>query len=350
MGANSVPGPRRVRWQAWVAVCLLLSPTVYAQSQPTARFNVRGEVYNASSNEWLQVVLVDVAGVGGLPLSADVSHTGTFEFASVRAGDYLLRLNDYYGHTLYERPVVISGPDEELTIRLPKRDVAQPAAGTVSVRELQRKVAPKALNLYRKGTTALQKRDFNKAREYFQQAIAADPSFASAHNELGAALHQLHQEDKATAEFLKASQLDPDSPMMAYNLALSLVSRDRYPDAEAAARSALKLDPNYAAAHFILGFSLYKEKLQDGEAVANLEWAAKQYPRAHLVAAEILTRLARKLEAAGELRKYLRSDDTFADRHKVQAWLSDLEGSRQPAAAPGDAATKTPAGTAIAAP
>lgn len=344
MGAHfvSCAHPVRVLKLLVISASLSLPPAGYGQTGSNAPFNLRGEVLNSPLDATLQVELVNTSHEG-LPASTYVTGNGSFELDSVRPGDYLLRLTDQYGDKIYDRPVTVAGPYDDLTIRLPRQHVERPVSGTVSVRELQHKIAPKALTEYRKGVRDSQKQHFDKAMVHFQKAIAIEPSFADAHNELGASLWVLKQTDQAVAEFRKASELDPDSPLMVFNLGLAMLVRGQYPEAEAAARAALRGDPNLIEAHFVLGYSLYKQKRNDLESVENLQWAGKKFPRAHLLAAAILTRLTRKSEAAGELQKYLGSSDTVADRHQVESWLSDLLGRSPESSRGGLQNVRTPA-------
>jgi tetratricopeptide (TPR) repeat protein len=333
-----------------VAACLMLSPAAQCQAQSNSRFDVQGEVVNIVPGDTLEVELRSIDGMG-MPQWADVSGSGSFEFDSLPVGDYALRLKDQYGNTIYERVVSISGLGNDLTIRLPDRKIERPVNGTVSVGELrqQQKIPPNALQEFRKGDAELAKRHFDKARVHFQKATTIDPSFASAHNELGAAFWGLRQTDNAVAEFRTASKLDPDSPAMLCNFSLALLATARFPEAEAAARAALRVDPNLIEAHFVLGYSLYKQKRHDLEAVESLQRAGDQYPKGRLMAAEILVRLARKAEAVVELRKYLGSSDTSAARQQAESWLEALTGPPTPSSEPAQLAT-SPARTAIVGP
>jgi hypothetical protein len=62
-----------------------------------------------------------------------------------------------------------------------------------------------------------------------------------------------------------------------------------------------------------------------GEALEYLERAARQYPRAHLVAARVLVDVGRIDEAAGEIRQYLSSASDTSNRQEVESWLTRLD-------------------------
>ncbi len=326
-----------------VTAALLVGPACYGQRESDSQLcGVLGEVLDFPAGSALQVELANLSNGGSV--SAFVSGNGSFGFDAVPAGDYVLRLTDSYGNAITERQVSISGSLEQLTIRYPRQQVEQPVTGTISVGELkaERNIASKALNEFRKGVTAFQKRDYKKAETCLESAVAIDPSFANAHNELGAVYTELNQPEKAADEFRRAAEMDPDSPIMLYNLARTMLALDRYPDAETAVRAALQKDPSSAAAHFVLGFSLYMQKRGELEAIQNLDWAANKFPKARLVAAAIFQGLARNAEAAGELLKYLQAPAKGVDQHQVESWLSALE---SPSSSPGGGAQNVGAST-----
>ena len=101
--------------------------------------------------------------------------------------------------------------------------------------------------------------DSMKAREYFQQAIDADPTFALAYSGLAdfygrsAALGHMRPEDgwpRHEAAVKKALELDPNIAEVYNSLAgLRLYYYRDLPGAEGAFKRALELDPNYVEAH-----------------------------------------------------------------------------------------------------
>jgi TolB-like protein/Tfp pilus assembly protein PilF len=111
-----------------------------------------------------------------------------------------------------------------------------------------RPVDPEAHELYLKGNWSFQQEDYYKAREYFEQAVKRDPSFARGY--LGLAL--------------------------SYNSlggAVRLPSVEAYAKGKAAARKALELDEGLAEAHAALG-----DALDEGD----WDWAGsdREYQRA----------------------------------------------------------------------
>lgn len=90
----------------------------------------------------------------------------------------------------------------------------------------------------------------------FQESIARENTYAPAHNNLGLNLLEVAREDKALQEIGLAIALDPDDPNFHTSLAKALRLEDRFEEAATSLRSALKLDPNLASAHQLLGLTL----------------------------------------------------------------------------------------------
>lgn len=82
-------------------------------------------------------------------------------------------------------------------------------------------VRPQAITLTEQGTQAYQAKQFEDARTYFEQAVAAAPQSGQAHYNYALALNALGDSELARQHFLEASDLAPgdkiiwDSPALA---------------------------------------------------------------------------------------------------------------------------------------
>ena len=101
----------------------------------------------------------------------------------------------------------------------------------------------------------------------YQKAIALDPKYAMAHNNLGNALAGKGQLDEAIACYRKAIDLDPKDAKAHYNLGVALQGKGQVDEAIACCRKAIALDPKHAGAHSNLGIAL-AGKGQLDEAIA----------------------------------------------------------------------------------
>jgi len=131
----------------------------------------------------------------------------------------------------------------------------------------------RAVRALREGARARSAGQLPDAMRNFQQAIAADPSFAEPYAGLGGAFEDLAQAEKAIEAYLLALERDPRLVAARARLATLMAGRGYYADAFAHARTVLAAEPAHAGAHFVLGQAL--ARVSQAEALA-----AEQFRRA----------------------------------------------------------------------
>jgi len=104
------------------------------------------------------------------------------------------------------------------------------------------------------------KGDYNRAIEYYREAIRINPDDAAAHYNLGSALQNLERYDEAEEEYREAIRINPDLAEAHYNLGNLLKDLKRYAEAEKEYREAIRINPDLAEAHANLGILLLKAK------------------------------------------------------------------------------------------
>ena len=171
-----------------------------------------------------------------------------------------------------------------------------------------------AQQLYLKGRFHWNKRntaDFQKAREYFQQAIAADPNYALAHTGLADTL----------ALMPYYGNFRPSEYM---------------PLAKQAAQKALEIDPNLAEAHASLGQILtnydYDFKGAERELKRAIELDPK-YPSAYQWLSEVYHCLGNGDQALSEINKALEIDPLSMIINNQKGRAIDFGGKRDEAVA-----------------
>jgi tetratricopeptide (TPR) repeat protein len=220
-------------------------------------------------------------------------------------------------------PLSRSGADWPLDGTPSRPTLANP---TVSVEELRHKVPKRALKEYEKGRQAFAKGDCESALRHFQNTIQLDADFADGHNDLGVTLAKLGNREEAAEEFQRAVKLAPQKNLPLSNLCISLYMLRHYEDVVPLAHRALKADPTLLYVRYVLAATLMLGRGDTNEALGNLELAAPKFPKARLLASEILVTMARREDAAWELAEYLRSvpkSDSF--RHQVELQLAELQ-------------------------
>jgi len=161
-----------------------------------------------------------------------------------------------------------------------------------------RAVNPEAFDLYLRGRYAWNQRNvegFQKAIEYFDQAIEKDPNFALAYSGLADChtLLALYGEGatgmtKAKAAAEKALQLDGTLAEAHTSLAAVRILHDwDWAGAEQEFQRALELNPNYAQAHHWYGNLLLGPEGRHDEAISELQRAQELDPLSLIINADI---------------------------------------------------------------
>lgn len=181
-------------------------------------------------------------------------------------------------------------------------------------RELESLVALDAKNAlypYWLGRLDYDGHEYNHAIRDFQQAITLDPRMARAYDNLGLCYYYQNQNDLAVQNYEKAIELDHGSAHPSawpyLNLAITQQFLNRPADAEKNLREALRLDPDFAKAHFQLGTVL--EDLQKPEAALDeLKQAARldaTYAEPHMAMARLYHKLGQESSSRAEVAIYL---------------------------------------------
>jgi TolB-like protein/DNA-binding winged helix-turn-helix (wHTH) protein/Flp pilus assembly protein TadD len=197
-------------------------------------------------------------------------------------------------------------------------------------------VDPEAHELYLKGRYFWSKRDqegFTKAIEYFQQAIAKDPTYAAAYAGLADSyalsggfnlvpVGQAMPRAQAAAE--RALELDGNLGEAHASLGLIAPFNNwNWADAERHYERAIELNPNYATAHHWYAEGYLMPVGRADEAIAEIRKAQALDPLSAVIATDLgkeLYFVRRYDEALVELRRALELDPNFVSAHN---WISD---------------------------
>jgi TolB-like protein/DNA-binding winged helix-turn-helix (wHTH) protein/Flp pilus assembly protein TadD len=199
-----------------------------------------------------------------------------------------------------------------------------------------RSVDPAAHELYLKGRYFWNKRDqadFQKAIDYFQQAIAKDPTYAAAYAGLADSyalsggfnlipVELAMPSAKAAAE--KALELDGNLAEAHASLGLIAPFNNwNWADAERHYERAIELNPNYATAHHWYAEGYLMPVGRADEAIAEIRKAQQLDPLSAVIATDLgkeLYFVRRYDEALVELRRAIELDPNFVGAHN---WISD---------------------------
>ena len=138
--------------------------------------------------------------------------------------------------------------------------------------------------------TAVFSRDFNAARELVERAVASNPNAAFAWGQRGWTYYVAGQPEEAIRSFERAIRLSPSDPLLFSTVAgmsAAFIGLDRFDEAVAAARKAIRENQTFVLAHLCLAAALAHlgREAEAREAVARLlefkpdfyisEWVAR---------------------------------------------------------------------------
>jgi tetratricopeptide (TPR) repeat protein len=162
------------------------------------------------------------------------------------------------------------------------------------------------------GVKMSEKNLWQSAGSDFERAVTLDPGFSEAHGNLGVAYTGLWLLDRAANEFRRAIELDPATGVHHANLAFILIEQQRWGEAEREAQAAVNLDPSNVKAHYLLGFLLARRPGGRSHAEPHLVIAAREFPEAHYVLAEIYRSQGADSIAQAELNRYQRAAEALS--------------------------------------
>jgi tetratricopeptide (TPR) repeat protein len=148
----------------------------------------------------------------------------------------------------------------------------------------------------------------NQARKYYQLALAMNPNYADALNNLAAVYHGQHDYKQAERTYKQALKYSPSAAVTYCNLGTAYFADEKYKPGMEAYRKALALDPNILAP----GQSqIVEEGSTRRQLVAVNYYLAKTYAAAGKME-ESLAYLRKALQAGFHDRKQLMKDKEFA--------------------------------------
>jgi tetratricopeptide (TPR) repeat protein len=227
----------------------------------------------------LQVTAVELTS----PLSQTSTHVssdGSFEFRSLPAGSYEVRLTNLQGD-VYARQIVNVPSMTAIRFDLTAITGVNPKkAGPVSYYRLSHHVPDKALKLWQKAVKAARAGRHEESAELLDKALADDQQFADALHMRG--VYALQAKDFVLASNLltHAATLDESNPNFLADAAFGHFAAESPAKALTFARQALRLDPGNRKANYVLGVTNLRLGNQGEETVQALEQAAPIFPSA----------------------------------------------------------------------
>jgi tetratricopeptide (TPR) repeat protein len=264
----------------YAAFTLVVFTIIAASAQDLKSADIKGKVTDEKIIVFHGYVAeLDELVHPGQAVHCDVATDGAFTFRNIAYGDYVLRITDYYGTPFTEQFLTVREHQLPVEVALPKAD-ARPTGARVSLRQLQHPPAAKAVNAALAGQRFAQSGNYDRAAGELRKAIHISPEYAEAHSNLAVQYIHMGQFADARVEIERAMAIAGPDPANLCNLAFVHASLQQYDQGAAAAREALRLDPNHANAHYLLGALLLLRNETRAEAIEHLQRAAPSIPAA----------------------------------------------------------------------
>lgn len=171
---------------------------------------------------------------------------------------------------------------------------------------------------YTLGTSYIQTRDLDKARESFARMFSLPPGSASAYLINAQMMIRQQFEDFAEKELQKALELDPKLPQANFLLGEMYIYRANLEQGVAFLKKEISINPGFAMAYYMLG-EAYTRQLKWEEAVAPLQesiWLNPFFSGPYIVLGKVYLKKGEHGNAEGMLRRALKMDpNNFSGHH-----------------------------------
>ena len=297
-------------------VLFLLAPaSIYAQrdrdtySANNQTFEVTGQVNLAGTNSTASDFPVRLERFsGGVIDQINTDARGRFRFANLPRGYYRVIINapgfapaqQEADLTLLVRAYLV------FSLVRSEKNGNGPNAGGNDV--IDARVPQNARDEFTRGREALARKNPSEAVAHFERATSLYAEFFEAQLMLGTAFIDLRNWQKAESALLRALEIKPDNPPARLALGEVYWRQKLFDEAERTLLVGLKQDDKNWHGHFTLA-RLYWEKgdaLKAGPCVGRTLQLKPDFAEAHLLAGNILLKVAQPKRAEIEYEEYLR--------------------------------------------
>lgn len=193
-------------------------------------------------------------------------------------------------------------------------------------------VPPKAQKELDKANEAMAQHDWKKALERLHNAIAIDPQYAAAYNNLGVLYARMEDSAHEREALEKAISLDDHFGAPCVNLAKLYLREKNFAKAETLLQKSVSVDPNNTESLMLLADAQYMDQHYDA-AIASARVAhasSGTHPAfVHYIAARAYDKENRRAEALAELEIFLKEEPTGPRADHVRAAIQSQQRQAQ---------------------
>jgi tetratricopeptide (TPR) repeat protein len=265
----------------------------------------------------------------------------SFHVSSDSPGGYRVRVSGADLEESFSDAITVN-PGDRMTVayvRLQQKQAAEAPADTktktaasTSANELR--IPADAKRSFMKGMDALYRRDYPKAAEAFEKAVATYPQYDMAYDNLGMTYVMLAQPDKARAAFERAVQLNDKNADADRNYARLLLGSKENARAIELLTKALSVEPQDPSSLTLISIA----QLRTGDVNAALQNALKvhdlshePHAAAHYVAGRAYEEKQEYQKATVEYETYLSESPDGPEAPQVRGALARVTASANPA-------------------
>lgn len=265
-------------------------------------------------------------------LTSMTDDNGTFTFRGLPSGNYVVIIDDEKDFKPVNYPISIiqlrGSPAQNymVSIRLELKPGSDAPPGVLNS-ELAG-APPNVRELFNKAGELAKAGDRQGAIDSLKLAVAEYPKFMLGFFQMGIEYYQLNQLDKADEAFQAALKIQPDAFQPLKTRGIVLILLNRYAEAEAVLRNAVKSNSQSAEAHFYLGRAIGSQGRFDEsekEFLESIKLGKDEMKEAHRMLAIIYSSRGDKKRAAGELETYLKLNPTTPDAEQLRKVIEQMK-------------------------
>jgi Flp pilus assembly protein TadD len=314
--------------------CLLLAGSLAAQFDQTSTSVVQhltvhvGFTAGGVCDSSIRVKLTSLSG----PVDQGVpDERCVVEFSNVPMGNYRVTVTGM-GFSTVDTNVVADLPEPQVVeVKITRSDgfdgrVASSSSPFAALADLR--VPTSARKQYEKAKQSAAKKDWAKAMEKLNSAIAIYPNYAAAYGELGVVYSHLDEAGRAKDSLLKAISIDDHFAPAYINLGKMSINAGDFPAAESALTKASALAPTETEVLVFLAYAEFKNRHFDEAVLTSQKVHSRPdspHAFAHWVAARALEEQHHTNEACAELRLFLNEEPTGPRAEAARKELAGLQ-------------------------
>ncbi len=335
----------------WLALLLVVTGLISC-AQAQLRIGGSGNAPGSTGNVHVRVVLQNGRSAGPYlmvrlmqgPTSDAISTSytndiGEVTFGAVPIGDYRVEISGEGVQTTNTETFEVDNrkmsQTQWVTVRRTEESGPTPVSAHSTISATDLNVPAKARKEVDKANEEMAVRNWKKAQEHLNKAIAIAPQYATAYNNLGVLYARMDNPVQEEDALKKAISLDDHFTPALVNYGKLCMRQKNFPQAEETLRQAVTVDPKDAVSLMLLAHAEYMDRHFD-EAIASAHQAHEtgdDHPAfVHYIAARAYQQEHKMEQAIAQFQIFLKEEPKGQRADYVRADMAKMQSASQPAA------------------